>query len=301
VPAACRIAPPALAKETGRLRCREIVDGDRDAVASLLARGFQCRREFWETALTRLARHDVPACLPRYGYLLDCAGVPVGALLLVFAETEEGGRTILRCNVSSWYVERDYRAFAGMLVSSALRHRQATYVNLTPAPQTIPILKAQGYREFSAGRFLAFPALARPVSGARVEILDAESADRGDLSGFEARLLRTHAMFGCLSVVCMIDGRTFPFVFSLHRSRSLVRWALLAYCSSLDDFMLCAGALGRHLARRSIFCVMIHADAALPGIPGVYLRVRPTFYRGPSPPRPGNLAWSECAMFGVHP
>lgn len=286
-------------KPAGRLRCRQITGADRHAVAALLARGFRCERSFWLRALIQLAEHETPPELPRYGYLLECGGAPVGAILLIFAEVEEGGARAIRCNVSGWYVEPAWRAHAAMLVSCALRHRQATYINLTPAPQTVPILKAQGYREFCAGKFLAFPLFARAAAGARVEVISSGGGGRSDLSEFESRLLRRHAAFGCLSFVCTVDETTCPFVFSLRHRRGVPVSALLIYCRTLEDFRLCAGALGRHLARRGIFAVMLHANGAIAGVPGFFRRTTPIFFRGDAPPRLGNLAWSECAMFGV--
>lgn len=290
----------AAAVPPGGLRCREILDADRGPVAALLARGFKCSSDFWFGALAQLAERDSPAGLPRYGYLLERAGEPVGALLLIFSEVEEDGSSAIRCNVSSWYVDPEYRPFAAMLVSRALKHREATYINLTPAPQTLPILKAQGYREFCAGRFIAFPALGRPLARARVERFQSATA-HPLLGDFDRRVLHEHVAFGCASLVCSNDVQAFPFVFALRRGAGLPVAALLIYCRSLDEFRLCAGSLGRHLARRGIFCVTLHANGPLADVPGFFRRTTPTYYIGAAPPRAGNLAWSECAMFGVRP
>lgn len=292
------IAPERVA--FGRLRCREICDEDRASVAALLARGFGCAPAFWQTALARLASHEPPKGLPRYGYLLESAGVPVGALLLIFSTVEENGRPALRCNVSSWYVEPGFRAFAPLLVARALRHRDATYINLTPAPQTVPILRAQGYREFCRGRFFAFPVFGRSILHARVET-NASFEAAGTLSNFDRQVLDQHSSYGCLSLVCIGGGETFPFVLAVRRRAGVPVAALLVYCRSLETFRLCAGALGRHLARRGIFCIMVHANAALADVPGFFRHTKPIYYVGDVQPRPGNLAWSECAMFGVRP
>ncbi|MGH6878105.1 MAG: acyl-CoA acyltransferase [Rhizomicrobium sp.] len=290
---------PELPKRGRPLRCREITDDDLGAVATLLARGFNCERSFWLNALAQLSEHETPAQLPRFGYMLECAGAPVGAILLIFAEDEESGARTIRCNVSSWYVEPAWRAFAAMLVSSALRHKHVTYINLTPAPQTVAILKAQGYREFCTGKLLAFPVLARRLDGGRVDELRPSHNVQCDLSDFDLLVLRRHSAFGCISLVCNVGGKTYPFVFSLRRWGPVPLAALLIYCREIDDFQLCAGALGRHLAGRGIFSVMLHANGPLRGVPGLFRHTTPTFYRGTAPPRLGNLAWSECAMFGV--
>ena len=56
------------------------------------------------------------------------------------------GAAVPRCNLSSWYVEPSFRAYAPLLVSQALRHKHVTYLNVSPAPHTLPIIEAQGFR-----------------------------------------------------------------------------------------------------------------------------------------------------------
>ncbi len=46
-----------------------------------------------------------------------------------------------------------------MLAAVATRLKHVTYLNTSPAPHTWPILQAQGYQRYSAGQFLALPAL----------------------------------------------------------------------------------------------------------------------------------------------
>jgi len=90
-------------------------------VADLLARGFPARpRKYWTSALARLAARGAPDGCPRFGYLLEADGAPVGVLLLIFAES--GGA--VRCNVSSWYVEPAYDYTFGY------RHDQAVGVSI---------------------------------------------------------------------------------------------------------------------------------------------------------------------------
>ena len=86
------------------IRCRQIADADLPGVAALLRRGFGTRRTlgFWRRALARLEARATPADMPRYGYLLENDGRPVGAILLIFAATPGDGA--IRANVSSWYV-----------------------------------------------------------------------------------------------------------------------------------------------------------------------------------------------------
>ena len=64
-----------------QVRCREIVEGDIDAIADLLTRGFSGRtRDYWMRGLGRQRERTVPPGYPRYGYLLENDRGPVGVL-----------------------------------------------------------------------------------------------------------------------------------------------------------------------------------------------------------------------------
>jgi hypothetical protein len=109
------------------LRCRQIEESDIEAIAALLARGFPTRdRQFWLGAFAQLRRHATPPSLPKYGYLLESGGRAVGAVLLICSLVRAGEKDAPRCNLSSWYVDPAFRAYAPMLVSQALRHKDVT-------------------------------------------------------------------------------------------------------------------------------------------------------------------------------
>jgi hypothetical protein len=135
-----------------RLRCRQIEKADIEAVSSLLARRFPAHgRRFWLAAFAQLTRHDTPAGLPKYGYLLESDGAVVGAILLICSTIPAGTTTVTRCNLSSWYVDPPFRAYAPLLVSHALGHKDVTYLNVSPAPHTRPIIEAQGFSRYCDG------------------------------------------------------------------------------------------------------------------------------------------------------
>jgi hypothetical protein len=156
------------------LRCRQIDEADIDTVAALLARGFPAHdRRFWLGAFAQLTRHQPPRGLPKYGYLLESSGVVVGAILLISSTIPAGDEAATRCNLSSWYVDPAFRAYAPMLVSQALRHKDVTYLNISPAPHTRPIIEAQGFSRYCDGIFVAKPMLNGLFGGPQVEVFAA--------------------------------------------------------------------------------------------------------------------------------
>ena len=191
------------------IRCRKIDEGDISAVAELLTRGFPNRnRQFWHHALDQLSRREPPPDLPKYGYLLETDGVLVGAILLICSAIRVGNTLAPRCNLSSWYVEPAFRAYAPLLVSQALRHKGVTYLNVSAAPHTWPIIEAQGFSRYSDGLFVCFPALSRMPPGDDVSVLDARLKPAVAFDPFEQDVLRQHAEHGCISLWCATAERS---------------------------------------------------------------------------------------------
>ena len=281
------------------IRCRQIEESDIDAVAALLTRGFPSRgNEFWHHALDQLTRRDPPQGLPKYGYLLETAGAPVGVILLICSAMPADGTFAPRCNLSSWYVEPAFRAYAPMLVSQALRHKEVTYTNVSAAPHTWPIIEAQGFRRYSDGIFVALPALA--FGGENASIIDVKRPPAIDVDPFEQQTLTQHAAHGCISLWCVTKDRAYPFVFRPRLVKSFVPCAQLIYCRDIADFGRFAGPIGRYLAKRGRPIVIVDANDPIPGIVGVFRRgSKPKYFKGPQRPRLGDLAYTEYAILGV--
>ncbi len=281
-----------------RIRCRQIAVGDLDARADLLKRGFGRRRTraFWQRALACLRARNAPPDMPRYGYLLENDGVLVGVILLIFAAAP--GTQTLRANVSSWYVEPAFRSYAPLLVSQALKLKQVTYLNISPARHTWPILAAQGYRRYSNGIFVALPALQR--ARAAVRLLAAGEEPDAPHAPFERDLLIEHRGFGCLSLWGVTAERALPFVFRPRLVKGIVPCAQLIYCRDVADVVRLAGPIGRFLARGGRPFVLIDANGPIDGLAGRYFAdTTPKYFRGPVEPRLGDLAYTEAALFGI--
>src|SRR3954453_16706936 len=85
-----------------KVRCREITESDVDAVPNLLPRGLVGRsRSYWIQGLRRQAFRPVPDGYPRFGYMLDNDGTPVGVLLLIYTARRGGDETAHQCHFSS--------------------------------------------------------------------------------------------------------------------------------------------------------------------------------------------------------
>jgi len=284
------------------IRVRQIHHRDFDRLATFLCRGFRSRtREFWLQALVNIEAHQTPNGFPRFGYILEDADTIVGAILAIFSMVKEGTSTSgIRCSVSSWYVEPSFRPYAGLLVSKVFAHKGVTYVNVTAAPFTWPILAAQGYTQYSQGIFLSLPVLHYPSERVHATIVDAASDPVAPFSSFERDIVRDHAAAGCVSFWCSTPERAYPFVFRSRSAKLVPIFAQLIYCTSIDAFVRFAGSIGAHLLRRGRPFAIIDADGPIPGLAGKFFAGKePKFYRGPHRPRLGDLAYTESGLFGA--
>jgi len=282
------------------VRSRLIADSDIDRVAAFLAKGFKRRsREYWLRALERLAKHPTPASFPRFGYLMEIDGLPIGVILLIFSTVQNGSSCTVRCNVSSWYVEPTYRAHATLLISQALRKKDITYVNISPAWHVQRIVEAQGFSRYSNGQFVTFPALF-PWTGDDVTVLGAGTRPDVAFEPFEWDILLAHADYGCTSFWVTTTERAYPFVFLPRIVKRCFPCAQLIYCRGIEDLVRFSKPIGRFLLSRGKPLLLIDANGPIPGLPGKYVEgAAPKYYRGPEPPRLGDLAYTEAAMFGL--
>jgi hypothetical protein len=284
-------------------RCREISEADIEAVAELLTRGFVGRsREYWMQGLRRQAARAVPQGYPRFGYMLDNDGAPVGVLLLIHASRGTESGSAIRCNLSSWYVEPAYRNYASMLTRIAQRHKDVVYINISPAHWTWPIIEAQRFQTYCRGLFVSVPALSRVSRGMRIDIVTGDTTAIDGLSTAEVELLASHARYGCVSLVCRSDDAVCPFVLLPMRIRR--GWIAppamqLIYCRAIADYVACAGAIGRHLLARGKVAVICDANERIPGLFGLYTEARGRkYFKGPQPPRLGDLTDTELVIYG---
>ncbi|UFZ02803.1 acyl-CoA acyltransferase [Bradyrhizobium ontarionense] len=285
------------------IRCREIRESDLEAVAELLTRGFPRRsRDYWLGGLNRQATRAAPHGYPRFGYLLDNDGSPVGVLLLIYSDRGTATQSEIWCNLSSWYVEPEFRNYATMLTRIAQRLPEVTYVNISAARQTWPIVQAQGFRAYCSGVFLSVPSFSFAGLGARVEQVATDAQALQGIPSDEADLLIRHARHGCLSVVVRSKQGPIPLVLQHVRIRQ-GRFALpvmqLIYCRDVSDYVASAGAIGRFLLRRGRVSVIIDANGPISGLVGFYTDRRGRKYaKGPRQPRLGNLSDTELPLYG---
>ena len=178
--------------------------------------------------------------------------------------------------------------------------KSVTYFNVSPATDTWPILEAQGFQVYCRGTFCSVPALSRKQRGMTIERIDAATNSVSGLSGVETELLRRHAEYGCLSLVCRTSDSASPFIFfPVPKRRGPVLSMLLGYCTGISDYVRCAGTIGRYLLWEGKPLVLIDANGPVAGLAGVYREgTGRKYFKGPHRICLGDLADTELAIFG---
>ncbi len=283
-----------------RTRCRQIGENDLEGLIGLLTRGYPKRtRSYWTHAMQQLARRETPAAYPRFGYLLELDGMPIGVILMIYSTHIAHGNAHVRCNVSTWYVDPRHRAYASLLIAFAIRHKEVTYINISPAVHTWPTIEAQGFRCYCSGEIIAIPALSPPVANTRVQEFDTSRDYGPSLSEEERDILVAHADYGCLSYIAIEQDKANPFAFLSRRSfHGILPTLQLVYCRDVRDFARLAGPIGRTLMKRGSLIVRIDSEGPLPGLTGKYYRGVRRYFKGPERPRIGDLTYSEGVLFG---
>jgi hypothetical protein len=289
-----------VSSEPEKLVVREITDADICGVTSLLVGGFSRPRRYWEIGLERLQSRSVPVGMPRYGFILEANGNPVGVILLISSLRPVGNQLAVFSNLSSWYVEPRFRRYATLLYRHALSYKNTTYLNISAAGHVRPIIEAFGFSRYAKGQVLAPLALARDRGNARVQIIESASFADANLTTDERNLLELHARYGCIAVCCNSGKKTWPLIFLPRMVKRLIPCAQLAYCRDVTDFVEVAGTVGRYLLRLGRPFVLIDANGPIAGIPGRYFPDKaPRYYKGPVTPLLGDLTETEATIFGI--
>jgi len=283
------------------IHCRQITEDIFESVADCLTRGFpDAPPGYWTKALRRMAARPPISPYPRYGYALEAEGKIVGAILVIYSwrDASEGGS--VRCNLSSWCVDKEYRAYASTLHMMAVKFKEVTYLNISPAEHTWPVIEAVGFSRYSDGQLFFAPLLSAPQPSARARAFHPDDPASTLLSKSERQILTDHASLGCRALICVKAGAAIPFIF---QDRAVLRQTIscphLIYCRSLGELAACANSIGRYLLfRTGPFCV-VDANGPVDGLVGWRLKDRfPRYFNGPDPPRVGDLSYTELVLLG---
>jgi hypothetical protein len=280
---------------------RPIGDDDLDDVIACLQRGFPERpRDYWRIGLDRMGRRPAIEDYPRYGNVLVVDGKIAGVLLLIFSARESASGSRILCNLSSWCVDPQHRSFALLLHTQSVKRAEVVYMNISPAVHTRKVIEALGFSRFSQGQIFTAPLLSRARRKARIFAFSANAPEAALLPEAERQILSEHAAIGCRALICVSEGRAYPFAFQPRNVlRNLISCPQLIYCRDVSEFVAFAHAIGRYLLFRSGPLCVLDAIDDMPGLVGRFFTGRfPKYFKGPARPNLGDLAYTELVLLG---
>ena len=282
------------------ISCRAITVSDLPAITDLLLEGFSSRsRIYWETGLRHLAGYAPPEGKPRFGYMLEAEGIPVGVILLIFSNVLGLETPAIRCNVSSWYVRPEFSAYAPLLSLRATKNDAMNYIDVWPATNTLGIIEAQGFSKAGSGYFVGVPTSGRERSDVTILSRRAQWERSKFISPDEMRLLADHERFGCICFWCETKTTGRPFVFRKRWFKIGLSCAMLIYSRSLEDFELYAGRWA-FSTRRWLPVMLVGSDRAVRGMLGrSFPEKLPLYYKGVHRARGSDLSYTDAAIFGI--
>jgi hypothetical protein len=222
---------------------------------------------------------------------------------LLYTSRNDSGEIAVYCNLSSWYVDPAFRNYAPLLTKIAQKNKDVTYINISPAKWTWPIIETQGFTPYSNGLFFSIPALSRRGPDMTVETVASDVRTIEGLSTKEVELLARHTRYGCLSLICRAaTGDVMPFILLPVRIRR--GWIAppamqMICCRDVASYVQCARAIGRFLIRHGKIAVVLDSNGAVPGLIGFYADARGRkYFKGPHRPRLADLTDTEFVLYG---
>ena len=228
------LAGESVSRATTGPRVRAVDDRDEGEVCRLLSAGFGHKLP-WHRMFNHKWQHDV---MPR-GFVLTANDKIVGFIGLICVVRHLAGKSGLVCNLSSWYVQPDYRGWSNALIAAATQFEGVTYTSLTPGPIARRILLAMGFVTLDKETHYLPPFLQVMTLSKRAQLIFDPAEMRPLLSETRRLVLDDHSRYDCLPML-LIDGDETAFaVFRrrLYRGRFFsVPYSEMLHCSA-DNLM----------------------------------------------------------------
>src|SRR6266446_1883340 len=205
---------------------------------------------------------------PNLGFLLIAGDEIRGFIGMVYARRLVQGKTALVCNLSSFYVDPDYRGWSFALLAGALRDETVCYTSLTPSRTVAHMCEAMGFSYIDRNRIVLPPLLnATTLRGPSPRIIFDPEQVRALLDGEQRRIFDDHAPYGCLQLVLQSGAEKAHLVV---KRRTIGRFPVsdLLYCSA-------PSLLARYLERVKLAVIRRQRSVALTAEAGIFGAPRP--------------------------
>jgi len=291
-------------------RIRPAGPDDVDAICLFLQQGFK-GDHLPPDAWRQIFNYNWLEGKPNLGYVLTAENDIVGFLGAVYARRKINGKSVLMCNLTSWYVLRKYRGWGASLLTTATRDAGICYTAFTPASRSIAMLKAAHFSTLDEHQCF-FPPFAHihTLRESRPTIIFDPDTIRRMLSDEHRRIFDDHLPYGCLHMI-LRDKTEAQYAYLVFVRRRLnaqlsittkLPYSQLLYCSA-------PSMLARHLERVKLAVLKRHRSLAIAADERLFTHPRPglhvngrgqTLYRSPNlEPAELDKLYSELVLLPV--
>jgi hypothetical protein len=163
----------------------------------------------------------------------------VGFLGMIFSQRRINDREEKFCNLTSWYVHRDYRSRAISMILPLNAMENYTITDLTPAKNVYKIQNKLGFKDLDAGGRLLLPFGCRlfqtKISAA--ELIHDLSAIEQKLEGQDLKIFHDHKPYPCLHFLLRGEGG-YCYIIYTKLKRKRIPYVHLHYISDPNLFGL---------------------------------------------------------------
>lgn len=245
-------AVPSVRTQSSDPQIREVSPGEVDGLGRFLRAGFG---HIDERVWLGMFQYAWIAEKPNLGLVIHAEGRIRGFLGTIYATRRVNGKTGLVCNLSSLYVEPDYRTWAPMLMAAAVRDESVSYTALTPGRNFLHIAKAMGFEPLDRSRLFLPPLTNSLTLRPGSEIVSDPESVRSRLAEPERRIFDHHRPYDCLQLAVQERSEA-TLLIAKRRVLRGVPVSELLYCGSPP-------LLARHLERVKIAVIARQKTVAL--------------------------------------
>lgn len=286
--------------ESKPVKLEPVFANNADEACRVLERGFKEPAGHWRRAVDKALSMD-PAGEWPVGYIFRQGARAVGTLLNFYSRRPggDGAPGVVVSNHSNWYVEPEFRGFAGLQLAKLVKSEPFVFSEIFPHEHVVPLFTGLGFEVWSNGVFLVtWPqalVTARRVTSRLVALADLPANAVSDL---EYKLLADHDRLGFIAAALDSGEGWRPLVFARRRVKR-IPCAYLIYADSRSEVLDHRRAIASFLIRLGL--PILAVEGRQTDIPGnlMFLKRRDRFYRGAFLRNRVDFAYSELVYFDV--
>jgi hypothetical protein len=163
----------------------------------------------------------------------------VGFLGMIFSRRLINDKMEKFCNLTSWYIHKDYRSRAISMILPLQAMKDYTITDLTPAENVYKIQKQLGFKDLDAGGRLLLP-FGRRIFQAKyspANLTHDPAAIEQKLEGQHLRIFNDHKSYRCSHFMMTVKDR-YCYIIYTKLKRKRIPYAHLQYISDPDLFAL---------------------------------------------------------------